>query len=127
MTLSSGSARLWLFCLILAVLSFAPYSVQAEYPSVGSSFDYRVTNRRYVSHVVSEQIDGRLFVTIIMTHPGVWAFHSDSHAVHYHCGAPAACLQELERLDAHLNSGWNLGLKMQGSLVTRIDYLTPGQ
>ena len=113
--------------LFLILLIAAPVSLVAEYPAVGSSFDYRVTNRRYVSHIVSEEIEGRLFVTIIMTHPGVWAFHSDSHAVHYFCGAPAACLQELERLDAHLNSGWNLGLKMQGSVVTRIDYLTPGE
>ena len=90
------------------------------YPHVESSFEFRITNRRYVSHIACEYDDTGSFVTIVTTHPGVWAFHATSHAQHYRCADPAECVRTLRKLNDFLQSGWNIGLRLNGSQIQEI-------
>lgn len=107
------------------------YALQSEealfdsepYPHPESSLDYRVTNRRYVSHIVYETKGLRHFVTVIMTHPGVWAYHANSHALHHECGDAQSCLGVMRKLDDFLRSGWNIGLRLHGSEIKEIIFL----
>ena len=104
---------------------FAQNSAQDEavYPHPESSLEYRITNRRYVSHITHELREERHYVTILMTHPGVWAFHSTPYAVHYECGSARDCLLLLRKLDDFLQSGWNIGLRLNGSEIKEIIFL----
>ncbi len=93
------------------------------YPHPESALDYRVTNRRYVSHIVYETKDLRHFVTVIMTHPGVWAYRANSHALHYECNNAKSCLDLMRKLDDFLQSGWNIGFRLHGSEIKEIIFL----
>jgi hypothetical protein len=112
-----------LAALCAGALSVAPYALGAQnqqYPH--STLDFRVTNRRYVSHILYELIENTHYVTIITTHPGVWAFHANSHALHYKCERPAHCNRILRKLDDFLQTGWNIGLHLNGSEIKEIIY-----
>ena len=113
---------------LLTLIQLMPWqSSQAQptesiYPHRQSQLEYRVTNRRSISHILYEARDGRNYVTLITTHGGVWAFHASSHALHYACPSPRSCLQEMKKLDQFLKSGWNIGLHLRGSQIQRIEY-----
>lgn len=92
------------------------------YPHRQSTFEYRVTNRRYISHILYENRVGKHYVTILTTHGGVWAYHAGSHALYYPCAQITNCLRELTRLNKFLLNGWNIGLHLQGSMIHKIDY-----
>jgi hypothetical protein len=97
--------------------------IYQAYPHESSSFTYRVTNRRYISRILLERIGDRDALTLITTHPGPWAFHSTPHALHYFC--KIACLSEMKRLDAFLQTGYNIGMRLSGSVITDIVYFDP--
>ncbi len=84
-----------------------------------------MANRKQISHILYENREGRNFVTLLMTHPGVWAFKSDSHPLRYPCETSAECLNLLGKLNGFLSRGWNLRLATQGSLIRQIEFLEP--
>lgn len=59
-------------------------------------------------------------VTLIAVHPGLWAWRADSHALKYICPGPAECMDVMRRIDAHLVSGENLILIVDGSYIREI-------
>ncbi|MEQ9366430.1 MAG: hypothetical protein RIF32_19475 [Leptospirales bacterium] len=97
-----------------------PQAESGVYPHPESSFDFRVTNRRYISHIAYESNEFGHFVTILTTHPGVRAFHSTSHALHYPCEGPRECLNVIRKLNDFLQTGWNIGLRLNGSKIKEI-------
>lgn len=125
----SCTQSLWtsILLILFTVLTIynAHLSAEEVYPYTGSSFFFRVTNRKYISHLVFESIDRQNYITLITTHAGVWAFQSRSHALHYPCGSATECLAEMRRLNAFLDSGWNIGLRLNGSIITEIIYYDP--
>lgn len=134
--LQSFHYRVWHFAsvlwapillILIAVLTIRNVQLSAEevYPHTGSSLFFRVTNRKYISHLVFESIDRQNYITLITTHAGVWAFQSRSHALHYPCGSATECLAEMRRLNDFLDSGWNIGLRLNGSIITEIIYYDP--
>ncbi len=87
-------------------------------PHVQSKFTHRVTNRKYVSHILHQLRGAKHYVVLITTHgPHHWAFHSRPYPLYHRCEKPAACLDLLMRLDKHLKSGRNLGLSLRGSYI----------
>lgn len=113
---------LWLAMFPLSAEGIA----EAPYPPLTSSRELRVLGRRFVSQILFENTDGRNFLTLIVSHgPAYWAFKSSPHALHLACPSPADCLAEARRLDAHLRSGWNIGLALEGSWIREIVYLHP--
>lgn len=95
------------------------------YPHVDSGLDYRITNRKYVSHIVFEKIGTGNYITFIMTNPLYWSFHADSYYLHYPCGEIPECVSEMKHLDRFLESGYNIGLKLNGTTIREIRYFEP--
>lgn len=118
-----------LTALLLFPLSI-PGSLIGEpaYPPVSSTFDLMIVNRRFVSHIAFENTDGRNYLTLIVTHgPAYHAFHATSHPLHYDCATPRHCYEEAKKLNRHLQSGWNIGLALNGSTIEEIVYLEAPQ
>ena len=83
-----------------------------------------IVNRRFVSHIAFENTDGRNYLTLIVTHgPAYHAFHATSHPLHYDCVSARHCYEEAKKLNRHLQSGWNIGLALNGSTIEEIVYL----
>ncbi len=98
----------------------------APYPPVLSEQELRITNRRFVSHILFEVIGNQNAITILLSHgPNYNAFKDVPHSIHFFCGNSTQCLQLSHRIDRHLRSGYNLGLKLQGSRITRLEFLGP--
>ncbi|MBX7058688.1 MAG: hypothetical protein K1X75_11540 [Leptospirales bacterium] len=97
------------------------------YPRPGASFETRVLNRRQVSHILIENEDGHSYLTMLVVHARYWAYHAMPHALRYPCRDASECLRELKRLDAFLKTGWNLGLRLDGSLILELIYYPPPQ
>lgn len=117
---------LQIFSLITLLLIplFIPGSLigKPAYPPVSSTFDLMIVNRRFVSHIAFENTDGRNYLTLIVTHgPAYHAFHATSHPLHYNC--VRHCYEEAKKLNRHLQSGWNIGLVLNGSTIEEIVYL----
>jgi len=89
-----------------------------------SSWTERITNRRYVSHILYQPRSGQPALSILTTHPRHDAWKSDSHNLHYYCSTAELCLTELQNLNQHLRSGHNIHLTLRGSQILRIGYLT---
>jgi len=108
-----------LFFTLLSLLPFA--GIQSEpYPHVQSKSDYRVINRRHISHILYEKRGEKESITFLTTHPAPWNFHADSHPLYYYC--KENCLSEMKKIDSYLRSGHNLGLKLLGSEILAIRY-----
>ena len=113
------------FTLAILLMPF-PGLRAAPYPPVLSEFDLRITNRRFVSHILFEVIGNRKAITLLLSHgPNYNAYKDVPHSIHFFCGATAQCLQLSRRIDRHLRSGYNLGLHLQGSRITRLEFLNP--
>lgn len=111
------------FVLLAGSLTTLP---AAPYPPGISEFDLRITNRRFVSHLLFEHREGRNAITILLSHgPNYNAFHDIPHALHFFCGTAMQCLQTSDRIDTHLRSGYNLGLNLKGSRIVRLEFLHP--
>ncbi|MCB1139749.1 MAG: hypothetical protein KDK23_13375 [Leptospiraceae bacterium] len=96
------------------------------YPPALSEFDLRITNRRFVSHILFEVVQNRNAITLLLSHgPNYNAFHDKPHALHFFCGQASQCLEMSRRIDVHLRSGYNLGLKLKGSRIVRLEFLNP--
>lgn len=94
-----------------------------EYPRRGSSLQFRITNRRYVNRIVFEAVDNQQYVTLLLAHPpSHWAFKSQLHALRHPCAPRAECLRIMRRLDQFLQTGWNIGLRLNGSEIVEIRY-----
>lgn len=107
--------------LLPICLAACLFQLQA-FPAEQSSYTLRVTNRRYISHILYELRGERHFITLTMTHPRHWAFHARSHALYYPCRSLPACMKELRKLDTFLKTGSNLSLKLNGSQIREIIY-----
>ncbi len=112
----------WRALLPLLIL---PLILNQTYPHVQSGLQYRVTNRKYISHLVFEQREGDNRITLVTTHFLYWAYKSDSHVLYYPCGDISHCVKEMIRLDRHLKEGWNIGLELEGGTVRELHYLKP--
>lgn len=107
---------------------FVLNSVLAEnpYPHIHSSYTERVTNRRFIRHIMFEYSESGNMITILATHgPNYHAFHSDLHPLKHPCGAPNQCMETIRELNEFLNTGYNIRLHLQGSTITAIEYLDP--
>ncbi|MBL8021235.1 MAG: hypothetical protein JNM27_16315 [Leptospirales bacterium] len=93
----------------------------ASEPQVSSSLDYRVTNRRFIQHILVDSRHGPR-LTIITTHPGPWAFKSVPHALHYQCADLRECTLLFDEVDQKLRAGVNLGLRLNGSFIQEIKF-----
>lgn len=103
---------------ILLLLIALP--LEAEQP-LSSTLDYRVTNRRFIQDILVDAKNGPR-LTIITTHPGVWAFKSTPHALYYQCVDLQECSGLLRELDEKLQTGQNLGLRLQGARILEIKF-----
>lgn len=107
----------------LIILTPADYMVSQPLPHVESTRNFRITNRKYISHTLIQNIAGENVITILTVHPLHNAFHADSHFLHYKCGTPTSCLKKLKELDSYLRTGSNLRLELEGSSIKKIIYL----
>lgn len=118
--------QMFFILLAFAIINvgFFSHEIMAKpYPPISSDFDLRIVNRQYVSHIVFEKTEDQRLITIILTNGPIYhAWHSTSYPLHYQCND---CLKEARKLDQHLKSGWNLGLKLNGSTIEEIVYLMP--
>lgn len=89
--------------------------------------ELRITNRRWISHMAYERCAPNHCITLLATHPGIWAWHSDSFPLKYICPGPVECMELIQRIDAHLTSGENLSLVVEGGFVREIILLQRGQ
>ena len=108
--------------LSIALLMAAVLPVSGAEPVVRTEASFRVTNRKYVSHILLERYGGANFVTMLTVHPRPWALHTESHPLRYPCGAPAECMQLMRRLDETLNEGKNIGIRTDGDRILEIVY-----
>jgi len=107
-------------CLIFSVTIFFIYP---SAPHVQSSYTFRVTNRKYINHILHELRGGKNYVTILTTHgPSYNAFRSDTHALYYPCKKYSHCIKTIKILNDYLNTGENLGLKLNGSVIEEVIY-----
>jgi hypothetical protein len=116
--------RLSLLQLILFLSLSVNSVVSAEVPEQSSLY-YRVTNRKYISYLLFENIRNQNIITFLMTHPRHDSFKSVPHHLYYSCGSAKECIIEMKKIDAHLQSGKNMGLALNGTLIIRIDYELP--
>ena len=108
--------------MVLLIISLG-LAVEPIQTRVSSSRTFRITNRRFISHLAHEKRGGEHFVTILTTHgPGYHAFHADNHPLRYPCQTPENCLTVMKKLNKHLMTGRNLGLKLKGSQITKLLY-----
>jgi hypothetical protein len=110
------------FALVIAV--FSAGTLLSQVPEQSTLY-YRVTNRKYISQLLFENIQNQNIITFLMTHPRHDAFKSVPHHLYYSCGTAGQCIVEMKKIDAHLRSGENLGLALNGTLIVRIDYELP--
>lgn len=96
-----------------------------EYPRTGSTFTLRVLNRRQIRNILIESDETGAYLSILAVHPRHWAFYAMPHALRHPCGDHRRCLNELRRLDQFLRSGWNLGLRLNGSVIEELIYYPP--
>lgn len=105
---------------------FLPFYLLSKevYPPLFSTYHLRIINRRFLSHIVFEVIENKKYLTLILTHgPNYWAYKSTSYRLYYECETSSKCLQESEKLDQFLQSGYNLGLYIEGDFIKKIIYL----
>ncbi len=113
---------LWIF-LHLAVFSL-PLGAQT-YPHVQSNYAYRVTNRKSISHLLFENINGAHYITFITSHSAYYNYKASSHFLRYRCGSAAQCLETMSKLNKFLITGYNMGLQLEGSNIVSIEYFYP--
>lgn len=113
--------------LVFLLVGFLCQPILSQpYPPVSSSYELRIVNRQFVSHIVFEQVEAERYLTLIMTNGPVYhAWHSTSYSLQFLCQSAKQCFAEAKHIDQHLKSGWNLGLKLNGSLIEEILYLMP--
>lgn len=110
---------------ILLLLPLGPVLALEPAENPGASAQtLRITNRRWISHMAFEPCAPEFCVTLLVTHPGQWAWHADSHSLKYLCNNPADCVEVMRRIDAHLVSGENLIFQTEGARITRIQFLS---
>ncbi len=109
-----------LLLFLLNLLHLAPY------PPISSTYNLRIVNRRFISHILFEKIENKLYLTIILTHgPNYHAFKSTSYRIYYLCKNIEDCLREAIKLDEFLKTGYNIGFVLDGDYVNKILYLSP--
>ncbi len=108
------------FC-IAGLLNLIALASNAE-PVVRTEASFRITNRKYVSHILLERYGGANYVTMLTVHPLPWAVHAESHPLRYPCGAAADCMQLMRRLEYTLNEGKNIGIRTDGDRILEIVY-----
>lgn len=110
---------------ILLVASIGFFFLHQNYPRVQSHYHFRIANRKHVSHILLETIQGRNTITFLMSHPSPYHYKSSSHPLYYTCGNAADCIKQMKKIDQFLKSGYNLGLSLQGSYIKEIRYYHP--
>ncbi len=115
---------IFLFCFLIQI-PFAMDLSGENYPSVNSSRSVRITNRRYISHISYQQINGNNFITFILTHPLYNAYKANSHQLYYECESYSECADFMIKINNFLISGYNLRLVLNGTTITNIDFLVP--
>ena len=116
------------FALVASGLNLFSSSLRADppYPPNLSQTELRITNRRFVSHILFESIENRNAITFLLSHPPNYNAYKDiPHSLVFFCGLPAQCLHLSQRIDRHLRSGYNLVLTLHGSQIDRIEFLKP--
>ena len=109
----------------LFLLFFAFQIFAIPYPPLSSTYQIRITNRRFISHLVFENIHNQFFLTIILTHgPNYHAYKSSSYRLYYECSNPKKCLEEAKKIDEFLQSGYNIAFVINGDYIQKIIYLT---
>jgi len=86
---------------------------------------YRIANRKQISHLLIESTAGRQALVLIATHPLPWAFKAESHALKYYCGNADECVSMMLEIDRMLRTGYNLGLRLDGSRILEIKFFPP--
>jgi hypothetical protein len=107
------------------VLLFVTFQIFAiPYPPVSSTYQLRITNRRFISHLLFENINNQFFLTIILTHgPNYHAYKSTSYRLYYECSNPKKCLEEAIKIDEFLKTGYNIAFVINGDYIEKIIYL----
>ncbi|GIX41251.1 MAG: hypothetical protein KatS3mg129_0984 [Leptospiraceae bacterium] len=109
--------------LLLFLFLIPLYS--APYPPVSSTYQLRIVNRRFISHLVFENIQNRLFLTIILTHgPNYHAYKSNSYRLYYECFTTENCLRQAKEIDNFLKTGYNIAFVIDGDFIKKIIFLT---
>jgi hypothetical protein len=94
-----------------------------DFAAVHSALHERITNRRYISHVLYEERSRKPSLTLVTTHPRYWAYKADSHQLYLTCDDTIQCLEEMKKLNQHLRSGFNIKLTLNGSQIVKLQYL----
>lgn len=114
------------FALFFQVGFFGQSILPQPYPPVSSTYELRIVNRQFVSHVVFEQVETEHYLTFILTNGPVYqAWHSTSYPAQFRCSSAKQCLTEAKKINQHLKSGWNLGLRLNGSIIEEVIFLLP--
>ncbi len=105
--------------LFIAIEIFA-----IPYPPISSTYHLRITNRRFISHLVFENIHNHFFLIIILTHgPNYHAYKSTSYRLYYECSNPKECLEEAKKINEFLRTGYNIAFVINGDYIQEIIYL----
>ncbi len=112
--------KIYILIFIFIFFHFAPY------PPISSTYDLRIVNRRFLSHILFEKIEDKLYLSIILTHgPNYHAFKSTSYRIYFLCQNVEDCLNEAIKLDEFLKTGYNIGFILDGDYIKKILYLNP--
>jgi hypothetical protein len=97
----------------------------APYPPISSTYQLRIVNRRFISHLVFENINNKMFLTIILTHgPYYHAYKATSYRLFYECSTANNCLKEAKKIDEFLQTGYNIAFVIEGDFIKKIIYLS---
>ena len=108
---------------IATILLIAFFLISSQYyPHPESTFQFRVLNRKHISHFSMGIRNNLPVIVILASHPSPWNFKSGSHALYFYC---ENCLREMKKLDKFLTDGYNIGLKLNGSQISEIKYFEP--
>lgn len=113
--------------LLVFVLLLSFLDIQAAPRTVYSDFNLRITHRRFIQHIVFENIAGEEYLTVLLSHgPNYHAFKDIPHALHFKCISHSKCFFTARKIDEHLQSGQILSLRLKGSEIIKIEYLNAG-
>ncbi len=110
------------FYIILSFV-FSPL-FSSPYPHLYSDYYIRIVNRRYISYLLFEDIESKLYITFILSHgPNYHAFKSTPYRLYFECFNKKSCLQIMKEIDNFLQTGYNLILYINGDFIKKIEFV----
>ena len=86
------------------------------------SLDKRILNRKNISHIVLNTSGKGYLVTLLVSDRFPYNYKSHSYPLHYSVSNEREAIAISEKLDNYLDSGKNLIIYLNGSMIKKIRY-----